>query len=266
MPPGVPPSLTPRSIQGQGLATPAERYWRRLGWKIALMGAHLTPFLSLFNLVVLMAMFAGVAMPSGVYATIVGWSVIGVPLSWLGGFITTGLTALVCLPLVALSLWVMGERPPRDTTGLIAGSAVAFTMAMSNFVNVSAKLGTVPLSVAFLWLLVVLVTVAAAQAGGLLGSLGDLRRRYYGRLVGKPIRFTVWRLLAATGIVSVVLSLMSFAELLTAPVGIVLVFYFIVAISIYRPVRWATNRWLDWRLRVRRRKRRARLAAAVAAV
>lgn len=268
------PSAPPyRLTQGKGLATPVAKYWRVMGVRIALFNAHLSLVLAAVS-TAFMLLWITLTTPLGpMAATFYGVGLVMVPLTWPITFVVTGLVALVILPCVWLAMRLMGERPPRDTTGLIGGSAVTFVGGVWNVAGmlellVDPWVGPTAISdgaAVLVNLLSLAIGISAAQAGGMLASLGDLRRRHRGRPPEWSFRLTIWRMMTITAALSVVLGLLSFFGALTAPVGIALLLVLATDVAIHRPVRWATNRWLDWRLERRRKKREERAFAAAAA-
>lgn len=255
-----------------GLAVAGRDYWWRLGRKIALVSAHTTALVSLIFLPVSLWFMGSIGPLTGWFlGAMLAMLLISLPMGWVVTFLWNALLGLVLLPGLYLGQRLIGEPIRRDTTGWIAGSAVAIVGSAGGLFHVGS-MGTsaAALSLGMVGIIVIqigsgLLSIAAAQAGGYLGSLGALRRRRRRRSNGSDgqrVRFTVWRLMAVTAILSVLLSLFRLAGEFAVPLIISVVVSSILAWAIHRPVAWATNRWLDWRLKKRRAKRlRARVVA-----
>lgn len=266
LPPPSPADLVkPRSDRSsQGLGVSGLNYWKRLGWKISLLSAHLSLLASVFVIpfvlwLVMSGGFGGGAFSSGMMATMFGFMLLGIPLGWVFSFLMSALLCLLVLPATALSIRAFGVKPARDTIGKVAGSAVALAGSTGSFTDPFGTASGLPGQTAGMgaWLLFSLAfNVSACQAGGCLASLEDLRRRRQGRLKTKETwRLTTWAMLALTAIVSVLLALLKATGLLSSVMVICLTLGVVLAYGLHRPVAWLTNRWLDWRLKKRRKKR-----------
>lgn len=252
-----------------GLALAGRAYWWRLGRKIALMSAHSSTLLSLvlYPVTILLSAWRGQIGGGELFVVMLGVLLLTAPIGWFLSFLWSGLLSLVLLPCVYLSQRLFGEPIRRDTTGWVAGSTVAVVGSAGGLLYLGAV--RVPVAASLMGAFGVIATqasigllgIAAAQAGGYLGSLYALRRRRR-EPARRPLRFTVWRLLAVTAILSVLLSVVRLAGEFTVPLIISVTVSSLLAWAIHRPVAWATNRWLDWRLRKRRARRRRGLPAA----
>lgn len=250
-----------------GLGVSGILHWQLVGWKICVMSAHYALLRSLLSLPFVAAAMLGAGPPTSapVGVLIVGFlSVFALaPLSWLLSFLWTAIVCCVLLPCVYLAQRLFGESPKQDTTGWISGSTVAVVGSLGGISQFGVLgLGTLlPFGVGSIgsWLLMIAAEtagIAAAQAGGYLGSLNGLRRRRKRSTEASPIRFTTWRMMALTAIVALILSLLKLAgDTATIWIGAWLLIGALIAWAIHRPVAWLTNRWLDWRLKKRRAKR-----------
>lgn len=245
-----------------GLAVAGRDYWWRLGRKIALVSAHVSTLLSLVFLPMSLWFVGSIGLSTGWFlGAMLAMLLISLPMGWVVTFLWNSLLALVLLPGIYLGQRLIGEPISRDTTGWIAGSAVAIVGSAGGLFHVGSIGSSTALPLGILGMIAIqiasgLLGIAAAQAGGYLGSLGALRRRRRPNgSGGQRVRFTVWRLMAVTAILSVLLSLFRLAGDFAVPLIISVVVSSILAWAIHRPVAWATNRWLDWRLKKRRAKR-----------
>lgn len=245
-----------------GLGVSGRRYWWRTGRKIALKSAHATIFATLLPLPLSLFGFGFPGLPSALMAMTL---VVSVLMGWVGCFLWTGFVALIVLPCLSLSQRILAEPFRRDTTGWLAGSAVAITASGGGLVHPSVlylRPATMIVGVSG-WLvfslLGALVGISAAQFGGYLGSIRSLRERRRRPVPSQAPRFTDWRLLAVTAILSALMSVVRLAGDFALPMIMMALVNAGIAWGIHRPVAWATNRWLDWRLAKRRKKRAARL-------
>lgn len=108
-----------------------------------------------------------------------------------------------------------------------------------------------PTRATFIWLHLALA-LAMGQVAGLLAAAPETRRRRTRRFIA-PVRWvTLWRMLAAMIPLSVGLSVLRAANLLTGPMAVSVLAGLATGWLLRRPVAWGVNRWLDRRLRVRR--------------
>ncbi|TWT95314.1 hypothetical protein Pla108_34590 [Botrimarina colliarenosi] len=246
--------LVRRGPDQLGLGVSGRRYWWRMGRKIAIMGANAALLRSLISLPLSLAMMPGAGMMAAILF-------ISIPLGWLMSFLWGGLLSLILLPCVYLGQRLIAEPIRRDTTGWISGSAVSVVGSAGGLFHIgSIQASANAMSAGIAWMLAIQVAggflaIAADQAGGYLGSMSALRRRGRCPDGDRTSRFTVWRLMAITAILSVLLSLLTLTGDFIVPLILAIVVSSGIAWAIHRPVAWATNLWLDWLLRRRRRKR-----------
>lgn len=228
-----------------------------------MLSAHTSTLLSLVFLP-LSVLYVGGLTNASQLGIAAGALLINLPIGWGTSFVWSYVLGLILLPLVYLAERLIAEPIRRDTMGWIAGSVVAIVGSAGGLFPFFAMFGATPAMGAampggYVWILAAQVVggvlgIAAAQAGGYLGSMGALRRRRRDGS-GGTVRFTVWRLMALTAILAVLLSVVRLAGDFALPLVIAILVNCFVAWAIHRPVAWATNRWLDWRLTKRRAQR-----------
>lgn len=191
----------------------------------------------------------------GFVGVLVG-SAVALPSAFAAGFLATALTAMLVLPAVGGTIRLLGEPPPRDAVGAFCGATVAFMVTLPIGLSMAHNgIFGDPSRATIIWLHLV-VALAMGQVAGLLAAAPDTRRRRAGRLKAPVFRLSLWRILAAMIPLSLSLSLLRAADLLTVPMAMSILAGLATGWLIRRPVAWGVNRWLDRRVRVRR----ARLA------
>lgn len=169
-----------------------------MGRKIAIMSAHESTLLAVISLLLSLRIMgtAVISLPLnlGIMGTagltsgqmlemMAAMLFISFPLGWVMRLLWNSLLGLILLPCVYLGQRLIAEPIRRDTTGWIGGSAVAIVGSTGGLFQLgSMRASTAALSAGFVWMLAIQVVggvlgIAAAQAGGYLGSMSALRRR-----------------------------------------------------------------------------------------
>ncbi|QDT67658.1 hypothetical protein MalM25_05580 [Planctomycetes bacterium MalM25] len=249
-----------------GLANPRDEFWPQVGVRIAIAGGVYPLLIGLLALIpityyLLVDLFRGTQELGIVFLLSLAYPLFAVPFLFGLGFIYTAIVCSFTVPSLALTLKLLGDEPPLDRVGVFTGSLVAFLTTSplwlylsSNYSSTTDWFGLL-LSYGLLTLALVL-----GQVAGLQGSIADARRRRSNRLHRTPFRLTLWRLMAAMIPLSLTLSLLRRAELLTLPTALAMLAAGVTAYLASWPVAWLFHRWADRRLRRRQEKR---LAAGV---
>lgn len=255
------PNSPSSSWRWRGLSNPTDEFWQQLGVRIALAGALYPICVASITLVcaapfLLMETLRQPENLGFAIATAIITPLYGAPFLFGAGFIYTGLFSLCLTPLVAGTLKLLDERPPRDRVGVFTGSLVAFLATFPFWLllswNLSEGRNLAGLAIGYGLLTLALVM---GQLAGLSASVADARRRRRGRIQKKPFRLTIWRMLAAMVPLSLALSLLSRAELLTLPTAIAMLAAGGTAYLASRPVTALFHSWANRRQRLRRAKR-----------
>ncbi|TWT88453.1 hypothetical protein Mal64_19340 [Pseudobythopirellula maris] len=152
-------------------------------------------------------------------------------------------------------LWWLRWSPPRDRLAAFVGALVAHLATLWVAVAVNQRDGD---------LLIKLIGFLIGPAGATLfgqffGSMAATwqlrRRRVNGSQFAEPWRFPLWRLMATVVPLCMLLSFLSWVGWLTPEFFVITLAWLVWQQLSWRPVAWLANRYLDTKLRRRRRGR-----------